>query len=121
MRKVDVETFEVRMYVGGREGYDGPTFDADRLRAIIKTQQGDDQRALIPLRLTPTQFLEGDYVEDGWEIAAINHPRHPKTMTQIYKFMEGLARHLMVTLVQKRIVLTTPSTTIMIEDNTMPA
>lgn len=120
MRKVDVDSFEVRLYIGSREGYNGPAFDVEKLKSLIQVQQGADERAIIPVRITPTQFVAGEYSEDGWEVAAFNYPRRPKKMTEIYMFMEGLARHLMASLRQKRVSLVTPEKTVMLEDNTMP-
>lgn len=120
MRKVSNDTFEVRLYIGSQAGYGGEVYGVERLRELIQVQQGTDERAIIPVRISPTQFVAGEYVEEGWEVAAINYPRRPKKFSEIYAFMEGLARHLMVTLNQKRVSLVTPETTVMLENNLMP-
>ena len=55
------------------------------------------------------------YIEDGWEIAAINYPRAKTDPELIEEFMEILAEDLLVTFQQKRITLVTPRISIMYE------
>ena len=70
----------------------------------------------VPLRVTRTTFVcAPKYIEDGWEIAAINYPRAKTDPEIIEEFMETLAEDLLVTFQQKRITLVTPSISIMYE------
>lgn len=107
-------THEVRLYVGSREGYDGPVFGKKRvLDAIREYQLLPENMACV--RVTETDFQAGDYLEGGFEVALIDYPRFPKGPTWVNEWMLGLARHLLVSLKQNRIGVVKPDVTYLVE------
>ena len=106
----EVDTYEVCLYLGSQEGYEGPFFDEDSLVKVI----GDFQKqngTRLPIRVTTTRFVDGSYNEKGWECAAICYPRWPQHPKAISDFMELLARHLVIRLKQNRISVKGPTKT----------
>ena len=109
-------TYEVRAYIGSVRGYDGENFNKEELiEAIGHYQSIIEQDLAIAVRVTPTSFVFQNYVEDGWEIAAINYPRFPKKPRQIDDFMFGLSRYLLNRFEQNRMSVVSPSVTILLE------
>lgn len=100
------------MFIGSKEGYDGRIFAREEL--IEKVRQFQKQMDMVSVRITPTTYLAGDYVEDGWEIAAINYPRFPKDPTA---FMKNLAIYLISELKQNRISIMTANETFLFESD----
>jgi hypothetical protein len=107
-------TYEVRAYIGSVYGYNGAKFSKEELAEAISHYQNIIEVALA-IRLTPTSFVFQDYVEDGWEIAAINYPRFPKKHQQIDDFMFGLSNYLLNRFKQNRMSVVSPSVTVLIE------
>ena len=107
-----VHTYEARLYLGSRERYHGRTFREEELVEVIGRYQKGHEHSM-PLRVTPTNFVHEEYSEAGWEVAAINYPRWPKSTEAIHAFMEGLAEYLIDVLKQNRISVVYPDTTIM--------
>jgi hypothetical protein len=109
-------TYEVRAYIGSVRGYDGASFSKeDLIGAIGHYQKVAEQGIVMAVRVTPTSFVYQDYVEDGWEIAAINYPRFPKQQGQVDDFMIGLAKYLLNRFEQNRMSVVSPSITVLLE------
>lgn len=110
-------TYEVRVYLG--------SINEDTLKEFSKSdlaheigifQESCDQT--IPVRLTDTTFIsKTHYVEEGWEIAAINYPRVETESSKIDVFMKDLAVYLLDKFKQNRISIIMPDETLMIERN----
>lgn len=105
-----VDTYEVSLYIGSCEGYGGKEFtEADLYKSIGAFQQKTQTR--IPVRITPTRYVDGSYTEKGWECTAICYPRVPQHPETISNFMSDLAQHLLVLFRQNRISVKGPSNT----------
>jgi hypothetical protein len=113
---------EARLYIGSRSGYDGQFFTLHELAKKIQTYQkevGDPKTDdLTPVRITPTNYVAGDYMEAGWEVAVIAYPRRPKSQKQLYEFIDGLAAYLLNEFKQNRISIVSIDRCKMIESDT---
>lgn len=98
-------TFEILLYIGSREGYNGEPFTEDRLMEEIRIFQ-DTYPGSMPVRLSQCVYLAGTgYAEKGHEISAIMYPNQYRTEAQMQEFMTALAKHLLITFKQNRITL----------------
>ena len=107
-------SYEARLYMGCKEGYDGEEFTEEEIRTAV--QEFQNSQVIIPVRITRTCFVAGDYYERGWEMVAINYPRFPKDKKEIWNFMHALAEHLLVQFKQNRITILDDEKAIMVED-----
>lgn len=109
---IEERAYEVKLYIGSREGYHGPSFNRQALAAAIaEFQNSNDRKQMVSLRLTPCLFLVGDWQEDGHEVTSINYPRFPKRPYDLQVFMIDLAKFLLYRLKQNRITVMSPEWT----------
>ena len=114
LREKKTTYYEVKLYLGSQRNTDVRSVtEAVLLRAIQKYQKNTE---VIPVRVTKTTYVAGDYSEFGWEVAAINYPRHPRDHKEIESFMKSLAKHLLMEFNQNRISVITPHEITMYED-----
>ena len=108
-------TFECRLYLGSiYEDSKAFIYEPKLFQEIHRVQKAFGKP--VPVRVTKTTFVcAPKYIEDGWEVAAINYPRAKTDPEIIEEFMEMLAEDFMVTFKQKRITLVTPAISIMYE------
>lgn len=115
------EYIEARLYIGSRSGYNGEHFPLHQLTVKIQTYQKEvgnpETDDLIPVRITPTNYVAGDYTEAGWEVAVISYPRRPKTKKELYEFIDGLAAYLLSEFKQNRISIVSIDRCKMIEND----
>lgn len=120
--KQEIKTYEARIYIGSREGYNGIIINRARLDFVLKLFQKKSIDNVSCLRLTRTSYLangsNGLYKERGWEISAINYPRSPKTETHIEAMMRRLSSHLLIELKQNRVSLILPDVTTLYTSDT---
>jgi len=105
MNIMKAATYEVKIYIGSREGYHGPKFEKkDLLKEIanFQTAGGKERRDMTSVRVTDTQFLAGEHTEKGWEIGIINYPRFSTGKDYLNRFAHDLAYHLLYTFKQNR-------------------
>jgi hypothetical protein len=107
-----VATYEAKIYIGSRVGYEGEPFSLSDLKEAIKEYQTENTHSV---RITPTTYFVKDYEEEGWEIAVINYPRFPKSEAAIYAFVYGLSVSLLKRFKQNRISFVTPGETVMLD------
>jgi hypothetical protein len=107
-------TYEVKLYLGSREGYHGKEYTEDELVESIGAFQSEHSE-FTPVRITKTRFVDRNYNETGWELAAICYPRQPRTKAQLLRFMSDLAGHLLEDLKQSRISMMTEEYTTLFE------
>ena len=113
----NIETYEVKIYTGCREGYDGVRFNRDYLiKRVGDFQKSCDVSIASSVRITDTTFVYRDYIEDGWEIAAICYPRFPKDKQNILTFATRLGEFLLKELKQNRISVVAPDKTYLLEN-----
>ena len=115
MKTETIGTFECKLYLGSiYEDTKVPFYEKKLFKEIHRVQNHFGKP--VPLRITRTTFVcSPRYVEEGWEIAAINYPRAKTDPEMIKEFMEILAEDFLITFQQKRITLITPSISIMYE------
>lgn len=107
---------EVRLYIGSREHYNGPTFVRESLlQHIANFQHEHGLTKCNPVRVTETIYVWDDYAESGWEVAVIAYPRQPKSVKVLDKFMLDLAEYLLKILKQNRISVVFPDEIVMLE------
>ena len=83
-----MKTFEVKIYVGLREGYTDVVHDIAELESIC---QGYCDGIGCCFTVTPTKFIYKDGHEPGAIIGLINYPKHPSTANQILEKAEEIA------------------------------
>jgi hypothetical protein len=114
LKKVNA-THEVKLYMGSRVGYDGSPFVLEQVTEVVGIFQMKSTTQM-PIRFTPTLYVDGDYEENGWELATLAYPGKLFENDVIEDFMFGLAKHLIKEFQQKRITVVTPTYTYMFED-----
>ncbi len=112
MKEVYAPYFEAKLYIGSNTHYNGEVFsEHDLIRAISAFQEENTSKindALVPVRITPTRYVCGDYAESGWEVAIINYPRSPRDPSELYEFIKNLTTHLLEKFKQNRISIVIP-------------
>jgi hypothetical protein len=102
MRILESVNYDIKLYIGSREGYNGPKFSREDLIASLKEHPGE----ALSLRVSPCCFVVGDWHEDGWEVACINSPgTHKLSMSEAREFMGKLAGFLLKKLKQRRVTV----------------
>ncbi len=110
--------YEARIYIGSREGYNGPKFTKnDLIKEIAAYQSEHGLEVCSPVRIAETCYLWSDYLEEGWEIGIINYPRMPKPDFRIKLFACNLAQFLVLKFKQNRISVVLPDEIIMFESD----
>lgn len=109
MKITEVPYYEVRLYIGSREGYHGEQFGLrDLMRAVRSFQEGYSQDKLVSVRYSQCVYQVGNWDEEGWEIAAIDYPRFPKGPNYLNDWFLDLAKFLCKNLNQNRITVCSP-------------
>ena len=116
MKIKNEKTYEVKLYLGSKERYDGKEFTFEELTKFIGEFQKDRDDA-CPLRITQCHFMFEDYLEQGWEVGVINYPRFPKTEHELWRFMCHLGESLLIHFNQNRITVIDPEHTHMFEQD----
>ena len=108
--------YEAKIYIGSREQYYGEGFSLQDLKDRISDFQKDNIREkIIPVRITSTSYLAGDYCEQGWEISVINYPRTPREHYVLEAFAMQLAQYLLKKFHRNRISVVCPDKIVMFE------
>ena len=92
--------YEARVYVLSKEGQFGPEISKKKLLNVIAEFQ---KPKMIPVRITPTTYVTGDLVEEGYEIGIT---AFTNSDLEVGNFAHGLANHLMHTFRQVRVGVT---------------
>ena len=114
MNEYTVQAYFANIYIGSAEGYGGRKFfEHELIIAVSEFQKALEAKpiegiaSLVSVRITPTIFLVKDYMEDGWEISAINYPGFRKEPKEIQLYMEMMAKYLLKKFNQNRVTLMT--------------
>jgi len=110
-----IKSYNTQIWVGLKEGYDGPTHIIDEIYNICNKYVND---AKYCVTVTPTKYFYVNGFEDGAIIGLINYPRFPNTKKGIIKKALELGNILMTELNQCRISITTPDNTYLLENKT---
>lgn len=106
-------SFNVQIWCGLRSGYEGPNMDV-KIAEDICSNFVNEVKCCVTI--TPTRFLYVDGREDGFVVGLINYPRFPSNNYDITERAVELGKRLMKRLQQYRITITTPTVSIMLEE-----
>jgi hypothetical protein len=99
------QTYEVKFAIGSREGYHGPSFTEEDVLLAIAAYQEISPLAMPVKVSSDITFINKDYREKGFEVSGISYPNSKNDPSQVDKFMDGLAEHLLYCLKQNRITI----------------
>lgn len=107
------ESYNVQIWVGSRVGY------TEKIHQITEVEKICDEfvneiQACVTITQTQFRYVNGD--EPGVMVGIINYPRFPSTQDELLGKAINLATRLMCGLEQKRVSITTPDKTYMLED-----
>ena len=105
-------TFTANIYVGLKEGYEGPTHTFDGARFIIREYVSSIG---LCVTITPTEFWYVNGNEPGIIVGLINYPRFPTTPQRIKDMAIELGYQLKDAFKQQRISIVCTDETIMLE------
>jgi hypothetical protein len=108
-----VENYEVKIWIGLREGYTDTFFSEFDAVEIIKRWCNERKQCVS---ITPTRFVYVDGQEPGLVIGFINYPRFPMEKEEILNRALELGEALRKHFNQFRVSVTTPETTYLLED-----
>lgn len=109
-------TYNVQIWVGLRKQYSDVIFQLDHVRDICKTFVNDKKDCVT---ITPTEFVYVDGGEPGVIVGFIQYPRFERLEKEITDRALELAKILMIGLQQHRVTVTTPNTSIMLENENL--
>ena len=107
-----MKTFEIKIYVGLREGYTNIVHPIEEVEAIC--QKYCNEIGLC-VTVTPTKFIYKDGCEKGAVIGLINYPRFPSTEKEILERAEEIAGYCLHQFKQNRISIISTTGTYMID------
>lgn len=108
MKITEVPFYEMKLYVGGREGYHGKKFSKAKLQEEIKIHQRSAGK--ISVCIIECIFQIEGWDEEGWQISCIDHYQKDKKYSKEfwYEFMRnwfnGLAIHICKELKQEKVI-----------------
>lgn len=111
-----VDSFNVQIWCGLRSGYKGSVHP---VQAALDICQSYVDTTKWCVTVTPTTFVYVGDSEPGVVIGMVNYPRFPSNPMEITDRAVDLAKALMTGLGQYRVSVTTPMTTIMLENEEM--
>lgn len=112
METTTVPTYWANIYLGLKEGYDGPVSDVEVVKMFCEDYCKEFERCVT---ITPTHFVYINGSEPGVIIGLINYPRHPKTSEEIHRLALVLAGALANKFNQMRVTVVFPDETIMLD------
>jgi len=94
MKRMQAKTDSVKIYMGLREGYDGPDHPLDEVTEFLKKLADEDP---ICFSVTITRYVHPKGIEGGVTIGMINYPRFPKPRKvfreRAFQVAESLKEH----------------------------
>lgn len=112
-QQTEVPTYRVTIWVGFKEGYEGPIHSVYEVAQILDEWC---QRGLC-VTATPTRFHYKDGWEDGVAIGLINYPRFPSSPEELFDQALELAHHLKDRLGQNRVTIVADDRTVMLGES----
>lgn len=107
-------TFEAKIMLGLKEGYDGIQHDNGELTYWLQKYCDENSYCVT---LTPTTFIYKDGHEEGAIIGLINYPRFPATKKEITLRALEIAAELKKVFNQNRVSVVCNNHTFLIEDS----
>lgn len=103
MKTTETDNYDIKLYIGSREGHDGKPFPRKMLECAVREYLMS--KDVFSIRITKCLYMVKEWQESGWEIACVNNPSHPKSLKQLENFMLGMGEFLLDHLKQKRILV----------------
>jgi len=113
IKYTDVPTFEVKLYIGLKEGYKGEHTPYEIWFCIISSYV---DRVGLCVSVKKTQYIYTNGCEDGLEIGFINYPRFPSNPTTIISHAFNLAHELLLGCNQMNVTVVAPGQTTMLSN-----
>lgn len=108
-----VKSFNVQIWVGLKEGYDGIENPIDLVYNICNKYVNENTYCVS---VTETKFFYYEGYENGAVIGLINYARFPSSKRKILKHAFKLGEILMKELKQHRISITTPNNSYLLQN-----
>ena len=108
----EVKTFEAKIYVGLRKGYDGEVQSIDRVKSVC---QFYCDVVGLGVTVTPTEFIYTKGNEPGAIIGLMNYPRFHSTECEVLNHAMVIAKQLLKNLQQERCSIVTTDKTYLLE------
>ena len=108
MKTTFAPTFTATIYVGRREGYNGPLIPRGAVLEVISAYCNE---AKLCVTVTDTLFLYLNGAEPGFAIGLINYPRFPASQEEIKIKALALAHKLLEACNQYRVSVVFPDET----------
>lgn len=112
-RKIAVDTYEIKIYIGSKVGYNGP--DQSTYDMQMRCREYCDEVGFA-VTVTQTNFVYTGGEESGVIIGIINYPRFPKTPEELDEHAFTLANMLMKEFKQYRCSVVTSDYTYLLEN-----
>ena len=113
-KTIEVKTFEAKIWMGLKEGYDGPVHSTVEAQKICRNYVNDVK---LCVTLTPTEFFYVNGEELGVVVGLIQYPRFRISEKEIKEKAIELARIMMKEFKQFRCTVVTSDTTYMLEND----
>lgn len=107
------KSYNVQIWLGLKEGYDGIEHTIDEVYDICQKYVNTIKYCVT---VTPTKFIYVNGNENGVIIGLINYPRFPNTQKKIREISFNLSDIFLNQFKQYRISVTTPNKTYLIEN-----
>ncbi len=107
------DSFNVQIWCGLKEGYDGKIHTLDDVRIICQEFVNFEKDCVT---MTPTEFIYVNGNEPGVIIGFILYPRFERETKEILLRAKLLGEQLLIGLKQQRLTITTPDNSIMLEN-----
>ena len=108
LERKETPTFSCTIFVGLREGYDGPLHSSDDAAALIQEYVNE---VGLCVTVTPTTFLYTRGREPGLIIGLMNYPRFPSSCEYLRHHARELAKRLRARLGQNGVSVAFPDIT----------
>ena len=109
-----VESFNIQIFCGLKEGYDGKIHDIEEVEKLMQ-KFVDEKKECVTV--TSTKFIYTDGNEPGVIVGLINYPRFPKLQYALKKRAVEIAKILMAAFKQNRVTVTMPNESLMLEQD----
>lgn len=107
-----IDSYNVQIYCGLKEGYDGKVHDLEEVEELMQKFVDENNECVT---ITPTKFVYTKGNEPGVIVGLIAYPRFAKSDFIIKERAVEIGKILMVAFKQNRLTITTPEQSIMLE------
>jgi hypothetical protein len=107
----EVETYEIKIYVGLRTKYTTLVSELDEAKELLRKEMSRNPNCVT---ITPTDFIYYNGEEPGYIIGLINYPRFPRSREEMMTIAKRIAQEHMIYFKQYRVSIVATDKTIML-------